>query len=312
MKKIRIAVFGAGSLGSVIGALLSKKNDVLLITRGEHLLAIRERGLELRGLTRGIFDLEAESYYPGGFDLIILTVKAYDTQKAAEDIKKEYGDESLITFQNGVGIVDMLRDFDVIPGVTSHGATMISPGVVKHAGYGDTFIGEKDGHLSERVFEIARNFTDCGLKTEVVNDIMERRWIKAAINACINPLAAVMNVPNGVLVEDEHLREIMRCIADECSRTLAEREINVDVYSLAVDVARKTEENICSMLQDIRRGKRTEIDFITAPFISGICNLTLYRMIKFLERRGEGDFEPVGEIHPPEQRGEGDSNPRGQ
>ncbi len=279
----------------MVGALLSRKNNVLLITRGEHLKAIRENGLRIEGKTQGLFNLEAESFYPGGFDLIILTVKAYDTKRAAEEIKKEYKDEIVITFQNGVGIVDILQDFEVIPGVTTHGATMIAPGIVKHAGYGDTYIGEKDGHLSQRVIDIAENFTNCGLKTEVVNDIMERRWIKAAVNACINPLASIANVPNGKLVEDENLREIMRCIADECSQILAKRGIMVDIYSLALDVAKKTRENICSMLQDIKRGKKTEIDFITKPFIEEKCNGIMYNLMKFIEKRGEGDSNPRGQ-----------------
>jgi len=238
-------------------------------------------------VTDGTFYLEAESYYPGGFDLIILTVKAYHTEEAAKNIKEEYEDEMILTFQNGVGIVDTLLNFnfDVIPGVTTHGATLISPGVVRHAGYGDTFIGERNGKLSERVFAIAENFTTCGFKTEVVNDIMERRWIKAAINACINPLTAVLRVKNGAL-KDENLREVMRCIADECAQVLADKDIHANVYELAMDVIEKTKENKSSMLQDIERGRRTEVDYIVKPFIKGKCNKMMYELIKFLETHG--------------------------
>lgn len=279
---MRVAIFGAGALGSVIGALLSRRNEVLLITRGEHLKSIRENGLKVTGITEGIFHLEAESYYPGGYDLIILTVKAYDTEEAIENIKREYKGEAIMTFQNGVGIVDMLSNFDVIPGVTTHGATLISPGVVRHAGYGDTYIGEKNGEISERVLMIARNFTECGLKTEVVNDIMERRWIKAAINACINPLTAVLGVKNGRLL-NENLREIMKGIGEECSIALKKRGIDADVYALALEVVEKTKENKSSMLQDILLGRRTEVDYIVGPFIDGKCNRMMYNLVKFLE-----------------------------
>ncbi len=297
---MRIAVFGAGALGSVIGAILSHKNDVLLITRGEHLKRIKERGLVVKGLTDGTYRLNAESYYPGGYDLIILTVKAYQTEDALREIKREYSGEPLITFQNGVGVVNTLTDFDIIPGVTSHGATLLEPGTVMHAGYGDTYIGEKDGRITERVLTIAKNFTECGLKTEVVNDIMERRWIKAAVNACINPLATVLNVPNGVLVEDENLKEIMRCIANECSSVLAEKGINADIFSLAIDVAKKTGKNICSMLQDVRRGRKTEVDYIVKPFLftQNSCLAVLYHLVKFREstkrNAGRGIRTPAG------------------
>lgn len=281
---MRIAVFGAGSLGSVLGAILSKKNEVLLITRGEHLRAIRDRGLRVEGITNGIFHLQAQDHYPGGFDLIILTVKAYQTESAAGEIKKHYSGEPVITFQNGVGVVDILKKygFDIIPGVTSMGANRISPGVVMHAGYGDTFIGEEDGRLSGRVINFAENFTGCGLKVEVVNDIMERRWIKAAINSCINPLTAILGVTNGKLGEKE-LVELVKCVADECSAVLSDMGIYVDVFSLAMNVIEKTAKNRSSMLQDIERGRKTEIEFITKPFTSGICNKMLYHMVRFME-----------------------------
>lgn len=279
----------------MVGALLSKRNDVLLITRGTHLEAIRENGLRIEGYTEGVFYLEAESYYPGGFDLIILTVKAYDTQRAAEQIKEEYGGEPLITFQNGVGIVDMLSNFDVIPGVTTHGATMLSPGIVRHAGYGDTFIGEKDGRLSDRVFSIAQNFTEAGLKTEVVNDIMERRWIKAAVNACINPITAILGVKNGMLRE-ESLSSLVKCVATECEKVLYDRGINVNVYEEVIGVIEKTSENESSMLQDVKRGRKTEVDYILLPFLRDKgCVYPLYLMVKFLEQRGEGDSNPRGQ-----------------
>ncbi len=288
-------MFGAGALGSVFGAILSKNNDVVLITRGEHLRAIQEKGLKITGKTQGVFKIDAVPEYPGGSDVIILTVKAYQTDEAVRDIMKEYSDEIVITFQNGVGLVEKLRQFDVIGGITTHGATKIEPGVVHHAGTGDTCIGELNGVITERVLKIAENFTGCGLVTQPVANIMERRWIKAAINACINPLTALLRVKNGALMNHE-LAEIMKCIADECAQILAEKGINADVYSLALDVVKKTAENQSSMLQDILYGKRTEVDYIVKPFIKGKCNRTLYHLIKFLEnQRGEGDLNPRGQ-----------------
>lgn len=269
----------------MLGAILSKKNEVLLIARGEHLRVIKERGLRLQGHTEDIFCLDAESYYPGGFDLIVLTVKAYQTEEAKKAIKKEYNGEPVITFQNGVGIVSLLREFDVIPGVTTHGATLLSPGVVRHAGIGDTYIGEINGEITQRILHFAKNFTECGIKTEVVNDIMERRWIKAAINAVINPITAIFNVPNGILVENEDISEMARCVSDEISETLSTRGIHVDLYSLVMDVAKKTRENKSSMLQDILNGRRTEVDYIVKPFTEGKCATLLYHMVKFLEHR---------------------------
>ena len=281
---MNIVVFGAGALGSVFGVILSKKNDVILITRGEHLKKIREGGLKVKGYTNGTFYLDALSYYPGNADLIILTVKSYDTERAKKEIKKEYSDEVIITFQNGVGIVEILKDLDVVPGVTTHGATLIAPGIVSHTGYGKTYIGEEDGKITERIKKIGKNFTDCGLKTEVVNNIMEWRWLKAAINSCINPLTAIAGVKNGELIKDENLHNIMKCIADECEKKLKKMGIKENILSLAEEVVRETEENYSSMLQDIMHGKKTEVDYIVKPFIEGKCNFVLYNLIKNLEK----------------------------
>ena len=256
-----------------------------MITRGEHLYAIRGNGLRVEGFTNGLFKLPAEEHYHGGYDIIILTVKAYQTEDAIRDIRKEYKDEIVITFQNGVGIVDMLEGFDVIPGVITHGATLISPGIVRHAGYGDTFIGEKNGELTDRIFEIAKNFTDSGLKTEVVNDIIERRWVKTAVNAVINSLTSIFGVKNGEILRDENLKEMAKCISQELSSFLQRKGIKEDIYSIVEDVALKTKENESSMLQDIKRGRKTEVDYILKPFYSEKCVYLLYHMIKYLERK---------------------------
>ncbi|NPA74534.1 MAG: 2-dehydropantoate 2-reductase [Euryarchaeota archaeon] len=275
---------GAGALGSTLGAILSKNNDVLLVTRGKHLSAIRENGLKVEGLLSGTFYLDAERNYPGGYDVIIFTVKAYQTRDAKEAVKKVYSGETVLTFQNGVGVVELLSEFDVVPGSTSMGATLVAPGHVRYAGDGDTFIGELNGELTSRVKEIADNFTECGLNTLAVSDIMARRWIKTAVNACINPLTAVLGVRNGALMHRD-LQSIVRCVAEECEAVLRERGIDADVYREALKVIKRTADNESSMYQDIKNRKRTEVDYILGPFVAGNCNRTLYHMVKYLEKK---------------------------
>ncbi len=275
---------GAGALGSVLGAILSRKNDVLLITRGQHLKAIQESGLQVDGLIKGTFNLEATDTYPGGAELIIFTVKAYQTEEAKKLIYSEYSDEPIITFQNGIGMVNMLKDLNLIPGSTSIGATYLSPGSVAYTGAGDTYIGELSGEISERVKSIASNFTESGLPTVPVKDIMRRRWIKAAVNACINPLTAVLGVKNGEL-RDRSLMDIVRCVAMECEAMIREQGVETDLLYEVKRVIEKTADNKSSMLQDIEHGKKTEIDYISGPFLAGNCNRTLYNMVKFIEKR---------------------------
>ncbi len=278
---------GAGALGSVLGALLSKKNDVLLITRGRHLSSIKEKGLRLRGVSNGVYYLDANSTYPGGFEIIIMTVKAYHTKTAANDIKKEYSGETVITFQNGIGILDELVSFDVVPGMTTHGAYLIEPGTVMHAGYGDTYIGEINGEITDRVKKISQNFTESGLETKAVDDILKRRVIKAAVNSVINPLTAVMNVKNGEIVNDNHLRKIAKCVSQEVVEKLRNIGYAVDLFEEVEKVAKKTSSNKSSMLQDVSKKRKTEIDYILKPFINGKCTRLLYHMIKHIDEQNE-------------------------
>ena len=278
---------GAGALGSVLGALLSKKNDMLLITRGKHLLAIKEKGLRLRGISNGVYYLDVDSKYPGGFDIIIMTVKAYHTKTAANDIKKEYSGETVITFQNGIGILDELREFDVVPGMTTHGAYLVEPGTVIHAGYGDTYIGEINGEITDRVRKISQNFTESGLETKAVDDILKRRVIKAAVNSVINPLTAIMNVKNGEIISDTHLREIAKCVSQEVAEKLRNVGYIIDLFKEVEKVVMETSSNKSSMLQDVSKKRKTEIDYILKPFINGKCTRLLYHMIKHIDEQNE-------------------------
>ncbi len=279
---------GAGALGSLLGALLSRKNDVLLITRGSHLKAIKEEGLRIEGLIDDFFQIEAERHYPGGFDLILFTVKAYQTEEAKREIEKEYGGEMVLTLQNGVGIIDMLSNFDVLGGSTSMGATLIASGVVRYAGTGMTYIGEVSGKITDRIKKISSVFNDSGIRTEAVDNIIARRWVKAAINTVINSITSVFNVKNGMVFEDENLAEIAKCIADETQRVLEEMGIKENILRLSRDVVENTKENLSSMLQDIQRGRKTEADYIIKPFIKDSkCTNTLYHGVKFLEKMRE-------------------------
>ncbi len=241
----------------------------------------------MQGQTSGTFYLPAESSYPGNYDIIVLTVKAYQTSEAIESISKVYNGEPIITFQNGVGIVEILNEFDVIPGVITHGANIVAPGIVNHAGYGDTYIGEIDGKISNRVRDIAKLFTRSGLKTEAVNDIMKRRWLKAAVNGIINPITAIAKVKNGELLNNPHLVEIAKCLEGEIYSSLKNKGFVADLHSLVEDVILKTKENRSSMLQDIERGKRTEIDYILKPFVGGPCSMMVYHLVKAIEQKAQ-------------------------
>ncbi|AIY91076.1 ketopantoate reductase family protein [Geoglobus acetivorans] len=260
-----VMVFGAGALGSLIGALMLKSGqDVVFIARGEQFRALREGGLRVSGLMDGEFEVEVYSR-PVDADLVFLTVKAYDTEKAAE-LLRNVSFEGICSLQNGVGNEDILSSYfsAVVGGVTTYGANLKEPGHVVYAGEGMTFLGDWKG-------DAARNFADvlkkAGMNVEVVGDIGKRIWEKAAINAVINPLTAICRVRNGKIVEIPQIWTIAKKLAGECEAILDRLGFHVDVENVARDVALRTSLNRSSMLQDVEKGKRTEVEFINGAFV---------------------------------------------
>ena len=141
---MRIYVFGAGALGSAIGGMLSRGHEVTLIGRRAHVSAIKRSGLLLTGKVelrcRPNACMTVRGLPPP--DILIVTTKAYDTADAVAACKAWTGAEtSVLTLQNGIGNLELLRAWKgnrAFGGTTSMGATLVSPGVVRVAGFGTT------------------------------------------------------------------------------------------------------------------------------------------------------------------------------
>jgi len=262
---MKIQIMGAGALGSLFGALLLKAGfDVVFVARGEQLKALQSKGLEVSGLMEEHFDVTAVSE-PVDADLVFLTVKAYDTENAARQLEKVRF-RAICSLQNGVGNEDILAGhFDnVVGGVTTYGANLREPGHVIYAGEGMTLLGNFKGSGAED-FELV--LREAGVNVEVVEDIERRIWEKACINAVINPITAVCRVRNGKIVEVPELWDVARRIAGECREVMSRMGYDVDVERAAKDVAVRTSMNRSSMLQDVEKGRRTEIEFINGAFV---------------------------------------------
>lgn len=262
---MKIQIMGAGALGSLFGALLLKAGfDVVFVARGEQLKALQSKGLEVSGLMEEHFDVTAVSE-PVDADLVFLTVKAYDTENAARQLEKARF-RAICSLQNGVGNEEILaRHFEnVVGGVTTYGANLKEPGHLVYAGEGVTFLGDFRGTGAE---EFQSVLEEAGVNAEVVEDISRKIWEKACINAVINPITAVCRVRNGKVVEVPELWDVAREIARECREVMSRMGYEIDVESAAREVAMRTSMNRSSMLQDIERGRRTEIEFINGAFV---------------------------------------------
>lgn len=286
---MKIAIFGAGAIGSLFGAYLSRKHQVFLVGRKEHIESVSVKGLRVEGIDNFSVKIDGSTEYPGGADIIFLTVKSYDTENAMKSISPVIKGEFIVSLQNGIGNIEKISKYteNVIGAVTTEASTFVSPGIIKHTGRGVTRVGElKNRHLDVAV-EIVRMLNDSGLSAEHTYDIRRDLWVKCAINSCINPLTAILNIKNGELL-DENLSRLLECLINENKKVLSSMGIDIDLRGTVIDVIAKTGDNYSSMLQDIMRGKRTEIDSITGKIIehadrNGIevpCTKSLYYIMK--------------------------------
>jgi 2-dehydropantoate 2-reductase len=300
---MKILVFGAGALGGFVGGFLSQKYDVTLYGKEDKMLPIQNTGLKISGVTEIVVhpkiaydpkDLKNQDY-----DLIILAVKAYDTDSAMKVIKDIMDSKTVVlSLQNGLDNETKIRQAigmeNTIGGVTSHGLTFIEPGHVHHAGVGETKIGEMDGKESERIKEIANALSLVGIETEISQNIKKEIWIKGIVNAGINPLTALSRLKNGYLLKIPYLERLLEDTCKECIEVAKIKGLDLsdcDVIEKTKNVAKLTSENKSSMLQDIERGRKTEIDSINGRLVEigqkheveTPINSTLVSLIKGIE-----------------------------
>ena len=187
---MNIVIMGAGAIGSLFGALLSKKNNVMLIGRTSHVKTIRKNGLNIEDKTQLNVKIPAEDSIDKvtlSPDILILTVKSFDTISAINQAMKIIDDDTIIlTLQNGLDNIDMIEKVvdskQIIAGITTHGAFFSKPGVIRHTGKGKTTLGELSGRKTGRIKHIADLFNEVGIETIVSEDIIKEMWVKAIIN----------------------------------------------------------------------------------------------------------------------------------
>ena len=275
---MKILIFGAGAIGSLFGAMLSKNNEVSLIGRKSHVNAIDKTGLVIDGKTNlkvkiDVHDMvENISNYP---DLLILTVKAFDTESAILQAKKIIGSDTIVlSLQNGLGNVEILEkslpSAQIIAGVTTHGAMFSEPGKITHTGIGSTIIGELNGRETERIKEIENNFNHVKIKTSISQNILNEIWVKAIINSSINPLTTFFQCKNGYLLENLVLEKLVEKIIEESTSIANVNGIKLSVEDMikkTKNVIKITKENHSSMLQSHKKGRKTEIDSINGKIV---------------------------------------------
>lgn len=310
---MKIGIIGAGAMGCLYGAKLSEmpENQVFLIDIWqEHLDNINSDGLKMEAddkvITYKNLKAAKSSEEVGSVDLAIVFVKSTLTKKAVLENKGLFGKSDIfkkgtvaLTLQNGLGNIDeisaVIGEKNVVVGTTSHGATMLGPGKMRHGGKGQTIIGEIDGNETPRLLKIIEVFKKANLDPSITNNVLGLVWDKLLVNVGINALVSIAKVCNGKLLEHPELEIILEKAVREAKAVADAKGINLnfnDPVGHTKDVCIATAKNRASMLQDIENGKKTEIDMINGAIVRegailGIetpVNLTLTNLIKFIEK----------------------------
>ena len=261
-------------MGSFFGGLLSREDDVTLVGRADHIAAIRAHGLRITGATTRIARPSVGTRVPKSArpDLILVATKAYDTEGAMRILRPFARSSLFLTLQNGLDnpFVISRTATRVLAGTTAHGVTFVSPGVIRHAGVGDTVLGVWKGASSTDLAVVRDRLEAAGVRTHLTRDVWTDLWAKLVVNAAINPVAALAGVPNGELARNPGLRAVLTSVAQEASAVARADGARLDGNEIgrrALRVARRTAKNRASMLQDLDRGHRTEIEGITGAVL---------------------------------------------
>ncbi len=298
-------MLGAGAMGSLFGAMLSRseRGEIWLVDIWEeHINRIKSHGLVVESEGKEVLHQVRATTDPeevGIADLIIVFVKAYVTKDAVEYGLSMVGKETFfLSLQNGLGnienIASVIPEAKVVVGVTSQGSTMLGPGRIRHGGKGPTFVGRTDRKITEEVEAISTLFNQSGIGTEVSDNIERLMWEKLLINVGINAVTAITGLRNGELLNHEETKILLTGAVEEAAKVARTKGIPVGKNPVAkvFEICKATAQNRSSMGQDIDNRRRTEIDFInggivregTALGIPTPVNTTLICLIKTIEK----------------------------
>jgi len=296
---MRVAIVGAGSIGAVLGGKLAASgHEVVLVARGAHLDALRERGLALVdhvGAASGTYRLPAseEPADFGGQDLVIIGLKAHAIPAMLPRMKPLVGDETVVVpainglpwwYFHGVGgpldgltlrsldpdgTMPASLDASHILGCVVHVAAEVrAPGEVHHTGGRRLILGELDNASSDRLQAVCDALDTAGFETVRSTNIRLDVWTKLIGNLSFNPIAALTGYLMNQIVADEQVLDVIRAMMVEGMQVAERVGIHVGMTpDQRIDLARQLGAAKISMLQDLEQRRRMELGAIVASVI---------------------------------------------
>jgi len=275
---MKIAILGAGAMGSLFGGYLSTHNDVWLIDVDKNKIdRIKDKGVIIREENNEFVVhpnavTDASGLSP--VDLLIVFVKAMYSRSALYSNKHLIGSNTYVmTLQNGSGHEETLMEFApedrIIIGTTQHNSSMIEPGHIHHGGKGLTQIGLLKGD-SNKLQYMADNFTSCGFKTVVSDNVKKQIWEKLLLNSSASVLTAILQVKLGYILNNPHAWNLAEKLIREAVSVANAEGIGFDVeqeINKIKNVLKGAQDGYTSIYADLKNSVRTEVDTISGSVV---------------------------------------------
>ena len=272
---MRFVVVGTGGVGGYFGAQLANAGEsVVFVARGEHLKALRSRGLRLETPDKELLIQPIEATDDPATiqnaDVVVIAVKAWQVSEAAQAIRSIVGPETLVLpLQNGVEassqLSDVLGSRNVLAGLCGTLSWIVGPGHIKSVG-GHNFIkfGELDNRRSERVERLRQAFAGAGIKVEVPADIHKALWEKFILVTAFGGVGAISRAPIGVTRKVPETRRLLEQCIEEVVALAQRRGISMSQAAVADSLAfldTLAPSGTTSLQRDIADGKPSELEF---------------------------------------------------
>ncbi len=276
---MKIAVIGAGAMGSIYGGHLSLHNDVTLIdTNPKVIETVQQNGLKIEengqeNIYRPSDAVSCEGMEP--VDLIILFVKALYSKAALSGNRNLIGPNTYVmTLQNGSGHEDILGEFvpqdHIIIGTTEDNGEVLGFGHIRHGGVGNTNVGMLTEDKENFLNKLKESFDSCGFNVRIHPNIQQLIWDKLFTNVSLSAVTAVLQVNIGYIAANEYAWQMTMALLHEAVETAHALGLEADEEKLAEKIRATSvgsPEGVTSICADIRAGRKTEVDTISGSVV---------------------------------------------
>lgn len=276
---MKIAVIGAGAMGSIYGGHLSLHNDVTLIdTNPKVIETVQQNGLKIEengqeNIYRPSAAVSCEGMEP--VDLIILFVKALYSKAALSGNRNLIGPNTYVmTLQNGSGHEDVLGESvpqdHIIIGTTEDNGAVLGFGHIRHGGVGNTNIGMLTEDRENFLNKLKESFDSCGFNVRIHPSIQQLIWDKLFTNVSLSAVTAVLQVNIGYIAANEYAWQMTMALLHEAVETAHALGLEADEEKLAEKIRATSvgsPEGVTSICADIRAGRKTEVDTISGSVV---------------------------------------------